>query len=175
MRPPRTVEIRELDFQVAAELPQDLATRAAGRRRRAGVGHDGDACEHPVALRERLEHGDALSADRQAIGGVLDVAACDDRPVGAFERRAHLEMRERRVGIFARTPRRGDEIDVAGALAQAPRPQASISALATIAVRSSHILLAAIEPRSPVGFDTRAPILREEPGRIGAADTVYHL
>src|SRR5436305_12614377 len=42
-------EVRELDLEVAAELPQDLPARAAGRRRFVGVGHDRDPRERAVA------------------------------------------------------------------------------------------------------------------------------
>ena len=61
-----------------------------------------------MPFRERLEHGDALGADGQAVGGVLDVAAGDDRAVGGFERGADLESGVRRDGAFAgpRAPRR---------------------------------------------------------------------
>ena len=33
------------DFEVSANLPQNLATGAARRRWLVGVGHDGNACE----------------------------------------------------------------------------------------------------------------------------------
>src|SRR5262245_12839339 len=44
------LEIREDDFEITAELPQDLTARAAGRRRGFGVGNDGDAAEFAMAF-----------------------------------------------------------------------------------------------------------------------------
>ena len=87
------VEIREHDFDVAGKLPQDLPARAARRRRVCRVGDDGDAAKVAMAVGQRLEHRHALGADRQAVGGVLDVAAGDDRAVRRLERRADLEAR----------------------------------------------------------------------------------
>src|SRR4051812_32949724 len=87
-------EIREDDFEVASELPEDLPARTARRRRRFAVGDDLDASEQAVAFRDRLEHGDALGADGETVGGVLDVAAGDDGAVGGFERGADPELRE---------------------------------------------------------------------------------
>src|SRR5262249_9723374 len=63
MPPLELREVRELDLEVAAELPQDLAARTAGRRRRLGVGDNRDPGEDAMAFRERLEHGDALGAN----------------------------------------------------------------------------------------------------------------
>ena len=94
-------EVRELNLEVAAELPEDLAARAARRRRRFRVGDDRDAREHAVPLGDRLEHRDTLGADCQAVRGVLDVAARDHTAVDRLEGGAHFEMRERRGGMFA--------------------------------------------------------------------------
>ena len=99
-------QVREDHLEVAAELPQDLAARAARRRRVGGVGHHGDAPEAAVALGERLEHRHALGADGQAVGGVLDVAAGDDGAVGGLERGADLEVRVVGVRVPPRPPRR---------------------------------------------------------------------
>src|SRR5580700_3434112 len=62
------LQIRELDFQVAAEFPENLPARAAGRRRIPGISNDRDPRERPMAFRERLEHGDAFGADRESVG-----------------------------------------------------------------------------------------------------------
>ena len=78
-RPFLGAQVREDHFEVAAELPQDLPARPARRRRVGRVGHHGDAAEAAVPVRERLEHRDALGAHGQPVGGVLDVAAGDDR------------------------------------------------------------------------------------------------
>src|SRR5687767_10433223 len=56
-------EVGEDDLDVAAELPEDLAARAAGRCRLVRLADDGDAAEFAVAIGDRLEHGDALRAD----------------------------------------------------------------------------------------------------------------
>ena len=75
-----------------------------------GVGDDDDARERPVAFGHRLENRDALGAHRQAVGGVLDVAAGDDSAVGRFQRGADLELRERRQRAIARDPRSLDDV-----------------------------------------------------------------
>ena len=62
-----------------------------------------------MSFRQRLEHGDALGADRQAVGGVLDVAAGDDDAVRGLERGADLETREVGDGVLARRARGRDE------------------------------------------------------------------
>src|SRR6185369_5110660 len=93
-------QVRQQDLEVAAELPENLPARATWRRRRLGVGDDGDAGEDAVPFRERLEHRDPLGANRQAVSRVLDVAAREDGAVGALERRADFEMRECRGGVL---------------------------------------------------------------------------
>ncbi len=105
-----SLQISEDHLEVAGELPEDLAARAARRRRRLRRRDDGDATERAMAVRQRLVHGHALGADRQAVGGVLDVAAGDDRAVRRLERRAHLELRVVRARVVARFARGGDEI-----------------------------------------------------------------
>src|SRR5581483_3511469 len=86
------LEIGEHDLEVAAELPQNLPARAARRGGSVGIGDDRDAGEGAMAFGDRLEHRDALGADCQPIGRVLDVAAGDDGAVGGFERRTDLEL-----------------------------------------------------------------------------------
>src|SRR4051812_12788176 len=81
----------EDDFEVAAELPENLPAGAARRRGRVLEG-DGDPAELAMAFRERLEHRDTLGADGQAVGRVLDVAAGDDGPVFGLQGGAHLEI-----------------------------------------------------------------------------------
>ena len=65
-------EIRKDDFEVAAELPQDLTAGAARRRGRVGVGDDRDSREGAVSF--EVETGEGTSADR-VIRGVAAVAA----------------------------------------------------------------------------------------------------
>src|SRR5438477_4287736 len=85
-------EVRQNDFEVAAEFPQDLPARAARRRQRRRVGDDGDAGKNAMAFGDRLEHRDAFGADRQAVRRVFDVAARNNCPVGGFEGSAHFEV-----------------------------------------------------------------------------------
>ena len=82
-------QVAEDDLEVAAVFPQQLPAGSARRRRRLGVGDHGDPGEDGVALRQRLDERDALGAERQPVGGVLDVAAGDDlrrRPFRARRR-----------------------------------------------------------------------------------------
>jgi len=102
-------QIGEDDFEVAAELPQDLPARAARWRRCDRVGDDGHPPEFAVPFGKRLEHRDAFSADREAVSRVLDVAASDDDAVGRFERRADLELRVGGPGVTPGTARGCDE------------------------------------------------------------------
>ena len=76
----RAGEVGEHDLEVAAVFPQELTAGAARRRQVVGIGDDGDAGEDRVTFGERLDQRDALGAERQAVGRVLDVAAGDDVP-----------------------------------------------------------------------------------------------
>src|SRR5262249_40241343 len=135
---------------------------------------DGDPREGAVAFGERLEHRDALGADGQAVGGVLDVAAADDRAVGGLEGGADLELRERRVGELARPPRGGDEIDLAGTIAQAPRREAAIATLAPLdAVGRAGVPGTAIESGAAIGLDARPALVDHQPERIRPPHTVH--
>ena len=87
-----TFKIGELNFDVAAELPENLAAGAAGRGRGIGVGDNRDTPEHAMAFRQRFEHRDPLGARGEPEAGALDVAAGHDQAVGGFERGAHFEM-----------------------------------------------------------------------------------
>src|SRR5216110_216363 len=71
-------EVGQHDVEIAAELPQDLAARAARRRERRRVGDNRDAREGAMSFGESLEHRHALRANRQSVRRVLDVAAGDD-------------------------------------------------------------------------------------------------
>src|SRR5689334_7217790 len=148
-------EVREVDVEVAAELPEDLAARAARRRRRFRVGDDGDAREDVMAFRQRLEHRDALGANRQTVGRVLDVAAGEDRAIAGLERRADLESRERRIGVVTSAPGRRDDVDLARLAAEAPRTDPAVSAVTPVAFGPADVARAALEPRAPIGLDGR--------------------
>ena len=72
-----------------------------------GIRRDGDPPELAHALGDGFEDGDALRAQRQPVGRVFDVAAGVHAAGGIFERRAHAEMRIRRVRVFAGRQRGG--------------------------------------------------------------------
>src|SRR5712691_10458750 len=146
-------EVGEVDVEVAAELPEDLTARAARRRLPLGISDDRDAREDVVALGERLEHRDALRADRQTVGRVLDVAASEDGAVAGLERGADLEPRVRRVRVLARSARRGDNVDFARLAAQPPRTDAAVHRRAAVAFRPSDVAYAAVEAGAAVGLD----------------------
>ena len=78
-------------FNIAAELPQNLAACATGRRRRVGVSHDGNTAEFAMSFGEGLEHRDTLGAEREPVRRVLDVATGDDRPISGLERCTDFE------------------------------------------------------------------------------------
>lgn len=86
------VQIGHHDFDlIAAKFGNHLAAGSAGRNRRVCVGDDRDARELPGAFGNRLAQRHALSAHRQAVAGIFNVAAGEDSPVTAFDRRADLE------------------------------------------------------------------------------------
>ena len=102
------IQIGKNDLQIAGKLPQNLPARTAwwgGCFRR---GDDDHASELAVSLRERLEDGDALGADGQAIRGVFDVAASDDRSIYGFERSADFETGKSSLRMAAGASRRVD-------------------------------------------------------------------
>ena len=80
----------------------DLAARAARRARQLAVCDDGECRKASDARSDGAEDGGALGAVRQAVGGVFDVAAREDAPVGRERRRADGKARIRRVGMGAR-------------------------------------------------------------------------
>ncbi len=93
------------------ELPDDLATRTAGRA--AGVGgaleDDADAFDFRRAdLGHHLEDGGALGAAGQPVRGVLHVAPAEDGAVRGLDRGTDQEVRAGRVGAIAREPGRFD-------------------------------------------------------------------
>src|SRR6476469_6142153 len=87
-------KVGQHDFEVATELPENLPAGTARRCRRLGIRDHLDAAEPAMPLGERLEHGDALGAQRQPVRCVFDVAACDDSPVLRLECSANFETRK---------------------------------------------------------------------------------
>ena len=88
-------------FSVTTELPKDLPASTAGRSQSGGIGGHGDPFELAGTLRNRFEHRDALSAQGQSVGSVLDVAAGVDSSVFGFKSSANFEVREGCVSMFA--------------------------------------------------------------------------
>ena len=74
------------DFHFRRKLRENLTAAAAGHAVAAGIGSNGNAPEMPAAFADCFEYGDALSADRVAVRGILNVAAKKDAAVFAFQR-----------------------------------------------------------------------------------------
>ena len=89
---PLTVEADDLHLR--GEFHHHLAAGAAGHAVVLTFPGDDDAHKVPVPLADGLEDGGALGADGAAVGGVFNVAAGENRAVGALQRRPH-----RKVGI----------------------------------------------------------------------------
>src|ERR1043166_2559985 len=162
-------EIGEDDFEIAAKFPQDLPARTAWRGERGRVGDDRDGREDAMAFRDRLEHRDAFRADRQAVGGVLDVAAGDDRTVGGFERRTDLEIGESGVGILARASSGRHEILFDAASARTARALPAI-AFAPIALWPADVLGSPVESEPAGGLHDLAAIIEQQAHRTGSPD-----
>jgi hypothetical protein len=86
---------------VAAKFPDELAAGTARWSEGVGVGDDGDSVEAALALADGFEDGHALSADGEAIGGVLDVAAAEDSARCSAQCGADTEVGVWSVSIFA--------------------------------------------------------------------------
>ena len=95
----RIIGVDEDHFHRGAELAEHLPAGAAGGM--AAAGDDGDGDDLLVPRGDGRADGDALGADRQAVGGVLDVAAGEDFAVGGEDRGADLEFRVGGVGVAA--------------------------------------------------------------------------
>src|ERR1035437_8695927 len=67
--------VHQHDLDIAAELPQNLTARAAGRRQAISIGRHGHTAELADALGNGFEHGHALGAHGEPVGGILHVAA----------------------------------------------------------------------------------------------------
>src|SRR5881396_3150742 len=106
----RAPEVGGNYFDVARELPEQLAAGAARGRRALPVRHDGYGHEFPLSFGDRFPQRDSLRADRQPVGRVLHVATCEDPAVRSQQRRANLEAGVRRVSVLARFGRPLDQI-----------------------------------------------------------------
>src|SRR5215472_14656780 len=104
-----TGQIREDDFNIAAEFPKNLAAGAARRRKFIGIGHHRDPAEPSLAFRDRLEDRHPLRADRQPVSGVLDVTPGVNMSFLVLERRADAKFRIRRMRVSANVNGGGDQ------------------------------------------------------------------
>ena len=94
--------IAQNDFDITTELPENLATSAAGRREIVGVGGDGDAPKLSSTLGNGLENRDPFRAQRKSVTGVFHIAAGVDAAGFILKRGTDAEFRERRMGMLAR-------------------------------------------------------------------------
>src|SRR5271157_1143909 len=94
-------QVHQDDVYIAAEFPQNLPARAAGRRQHIGIGRHRHAPELARALGDGLKYGYTLGAEGEAVGGILDVAAGMNAAVAVLDGRAHLKLGIRREGMGA--------------------------------------------------------------------------
>ena len=107
------MRIRQDNFNITAELPQDLTAGSAWRGKLVRIGNDRDAAEIARPIGDSFEHRHALGADRQAVGRVFDVAAGVDLASRIFKRGAHANIRKRGVSSLARLQSGLDDSGVA--------------------------------------------------------------
>lgn len=100
------LEICQNHRDIATKLPDQLAASPARGRERFRVGNNGDRIKAAFAFAYGFENRDSLRADRQAIRGVLHVAASKDSAGGGVQRGSDSKIRVWRVRVFARLPRR---------------------------------------------------------------------
>src|ERR1039458_703164 len=75
-----SIQVSEYHFGIAAKFPDNLPARATGRSEFFGFGDNRDCVKATVAFRERFENGYPLSAYRQSVTGIFNVAARINRP-----------------------------------------------------------------------------------------------
>jgi hypothetical protein len=102
------LKIRQNNFDISAKFPQNLTAGSAWRREMAAIGGDGHAPEFARAFGDGFEHRNTLSAYRQSVRRVFDVAAGMDATRGILKRRAYTKSGKRRVRIFPRGERGPD-------------------------------------------------------------------
>jgi len=99
------LQIRHDHGDVAAKFPDQLAASAARRREGISVSDYGNSVEPALAFADGFENGDALGANGEAVGSVLDVAAAKDSPRSGTKRRANAKVGVRRMRVFPCLPR----------------------------------------------------------------------
>src|ERR1035437_2657099 len=102
-------KVGEHNLDVATELPQDLPARAARGRQIVRVGDNGYAGKFARAFGYGLEDGHPFGADGQSIRGVFHVATGVDTAGIVLNSRAHFELRESGVSVFANSDSGGDK------------------------------------------------------------------
>lgn len=95
----RIIGVDEDHFHRGAELAENLPAGAAGGM--APAGGDGDGDDLFVTRGNGAADGDALGADRQAVGGVFNVAAGEDFAAGGENGGADLEFGIGGVGVLS--------------------------------------------------------------------------
>ena len=81
------------DFDLtAAKFGNHLPAGSARGDGRLGIGDDGDARELFCAFGNRFAQSHSLSAHRQSVAGIFNIAAGENSPVAAFNRRADSEL-----------------------------------------------------------------------------------
>src|SRR5579885_3648119 len=103
------VKIREDHRNVAAELPDQLAARAAGRRQGIRIRDNGDGGKAALSFRDGLENGHPLRAHRQSIRRVFHIASAEDAARRGTKSRSDPKVGKRRVGIQPRILSRCDQ------------------------------------------------------------------
>lgn len=83
------------------EFRHDLAAGPTWADRRVGIRHNGDATEVAMTSHNGGSDGHALGAHGEAEAEILDIAAGENRAVGALKGSADGEVRVGRVGIRA--------------------------------------------------------------------------
>src|SRR3984893_13658720 len=98
-------QVGEDNLRVAAKFPDNLPASSARRRERISVGHDGHGVEPALAFGDCLENRDALGAQRQAVGGVLHIAAGENSARFRAHRSANAKVGIGRMRVFSSSPR----------------------------------------------------------------------
>ena len=84
------------DEIIGAEFPHDLTAHTAGRERARNnpilAAADRNGYKIPVSIINRLKKSSPLSTVGRAIGGIFDVAALIDCPIGAQQRSTYFEF-----------------------------------------------------------------------------------
>src|SRR5262245_62271862 len=95
-------QVRENDFDIAAEFPKQLAASAARRSQNIGIGYHRDALKFGFPFGNGFPEGDPLRANRKSVGGILHIATGENLTVPGLERSSYFESRVGGARIEAR-------------------------------------------------------------------------